>query len=416
MLSTYFKYPAVLRRMRHGPLAEEIDEIASGLERAGYAWLAAKRYLSLTATFSRYAAQAGCLRARMIDRALVERFLDELPLSASTASVARTALGHVLRHLAQRYSRPVHRSVSERRESTLLEGFDSYLRDVRGLEVKSREELLRAARRTLAWYRLSKPGQAISRLSPKDVLAYAAHAADSCTAQSTRSATMSHLRGFLRHLHWSGVCREDLSRHVPRVPIWRMARIPDTLPWEDVRQLIDSVDTSSPVGKRDRALLLLLATTGMRSSELRHLEMCDIRWRKGEVHLPRTKNRRGRVVPLVKEAGSALADYLLHGRPKTAERRIFLRHRAPVRPFRTSSIVSAIVRRRLERLGGACPQRVGAHLLRHSIATQMVQQERSIKEVADLLGHQHIDTTAVYIKVALPQLATVALPFPGGEV
>jgi len=73
-------------------------------------------------------------------------------------------------------------------------------------------------------------------------------------------------------------------------------------------------------------------------------------------------------------------------------------------------------RRRLERLGGACPQRVGAHLLRHSIATQMVQQERSIKEVADLLGHQHIDTTAVYIKVALPQLATVALPFPGGEV
>ena len=416
MLDTYFKYPAVLRRMRCGPLTEEIDEIASDLERAGYDRLAAKRYLSLTATFSRYAAQAGCVRARMIDRALVERFLNELPLSASTASVARTALGHVLRYLARRYPRPVQLSASERRESTLLAGFDSYLRDVRGLEVKSREELLRAARRTLSWYRLTKPGQAVSRLSPKDVLAYAAHAADSCAAQSTRSATMSHLRGFLRYLHWSRVCREDLSRHVPRVPIWRMARIPDYLPWEDVLHLVDSVDPSSPVGKRDRALLLLVATTGMRNSELRRLELCDVRWRQGEVHLRQTKNRRGRVVPLVKEAGSALADYILHGRPKTAERRIFLSHRPPVRPFRISSTVSAIVRRRLVRLGGACPQRVGAHLLRHSIATQMVRQERAIKEVADLLGHQHIDTTAVYVKVALPQLATVALPFAGGDV
>lgn len=414
MLNSYFKYPGVLRRMRRGPLAGEIDKIAGDLESTGYAWEAAKRYLSLTATFSRYASQTGCVRARMIDRALVERFLDQLPLSASTASVARSALGHVLRYLAKRYPRPAHPPAAERRDSALLVGFDTHLHDVRGLVVKSREELLRAARRTITWYRQAKPRQSLARLSAKDVLAYASHAGTYSASQSTRSAAMSHLRGFLRYLLWSGVCHEDLSRYVPRVPIWRMAGIPDQLPWEDVRRVIDSIDTSDPVGKRDRALLLLLATTGMRSSELRRLELGDIRWRQGEVDLRRTKNRRGRVVPLLKEAASALADYLLHGRPKISERRIFLSHRPPVRSLRISSTVSAIVRRRLARLG-IRPPRVGAHLLRHSLATQMVRQERPVKEVADLLGHQSIDTTAVYVKVALPQLASVALPFPGGE-
>jgi len=402
--------------MRCGPLAGQIDKIADDLSRAGYARDAARRYLSLAATFSRYAFREGCVRARMIDRALVERFLDGLPLSASTASVARSALGHVLRCVERRYPRrAVHLSGSERRDSTLLVGFDTHLRDVRGLEGKSREELLRAARRMIAWYRQTKRGQPISRLSAKDVLAYAAHAASRCASQSTRSQTMSYLRSFLRYLRWSRVCRVDLSRYVPRVPIWRMARIPDHLPWEDVRRLIDSIDASSPVGKRDRALLLLVATTGMRNSELRRVEMGDIRWRQGEVHLQRTKSRRDRVVPLVKETGSALADYILHGRPKTADRRIFLSHRPPVRPLRISSTVSAIVRRRLTRLG-IRPSRAGAHLLRHSLATQMVRQERPIKEIADLLGHQRIDTTAVYVKVALPQLVAVALPFPRGEV
>lgn len=414
MLDHYFKYRGVLRRMRLGPLGAEIDTIASNLAGTGYAHLSARRYLSLIASFSRYAARSGCVRLRAIDRALVERFLRRPSLSASTASVARSALGHVLRYLGRRYPRPAQLSASERRDSALLAGFDSYLLDIRGLEAKSREELVRAARRTTDWYRQARRHQPLSRLGAKDVLAYAFQATHRCASHRTRSAAMSHLRNFLRYLHWSSVCREDFSRHVPRVPIWPMAGIPDYLPWDDVRRVIDAIDCSEPVGKRDRALLLLVATTGMRNGELRRLEIGDIRWREGEVHLRRTKTRRDRVVPLLAEAGSALASYLLHGRPDTPERRIFLSHRPPVRPLKISHTVSGIVRRRLARLG-IRPPRAGTHLLRHSLATQMMRQGRPVKEIADLLGHQSIDTTAVYVKVALPQLATVALPFPGGE-
>jgi integrase/recombinase XerD len=410
MLDHYFNYPGVLRRMRVGPLKAEIDRVANDLERSGYNYLSAKRYLSLIASFSRYALQSGCTRVQSIDRALVERFLRRRSRSRSTAIVARSALGHVLRNLG---SQPTRLSSSERRDAVLLGRFDTYLHDHRGLETKSREEILRAARRTISWYRQVRPHRPLTDLSAQDVLEYASYATQRCRSHRTRSAAMSHLRNFLRYLRWSAICREDLSRYVPRVPIWPMAGIPDNLPWADVRRLIDSIHTSDPVAKRDRALLILAATTGMRNGELRRLELGDVRWREGEIHLRRTKSRREHVVPLVTEAGKTLSDYLLHGRPQTPEQRIFLCHRPPVRAFRTSGTVSAIVQRRLARLG-ISPVRAGTHLLRHSLATQMVRKGRPIKEVADLLGHQQINTTAVYVKVALPQLAMVALPFPGG--
>ena len=128
----------------------------------------------------------------------------------------------------------------------------------------------------------------------------------------------------------------------------------------------------------------------------------------------RTKSKRERVVPLLQEAGEALAKYVLHARPRIGSQRVFLSHVPPVGPFMSSGGISRIVRSRLERSGITLSRVAGAHLLRHSLATQLVRQRRPINEVAGLLGHRSIDTTAIYVKVALPQLADVALPFPGG--
>jgi site-specific recombinase XerD len=414
MLETYFKYPGVLRRMRQGPLAGLVDQVASDLERTGYSSGSAKRYLSLVATFSRYAAEAGCSSPQLIKRRLVERFLDQLPRSESTISLARSAMGHVLRHLGSRYPSSDTRSSPGGPDASLLVDFDTHLRDVRGLESRSREGVLLEARRVLEWCRKAKPRRSLSRLRPEDILALASQVAARCVSDSTRSSAMSNIRNFLRYLRWAGVLRGDLARHVPRVPIWRRARIPDHLEWEDVRRVVNAIDATDPVGKRDRALLLLLATTGMRGGELRRLELKDIRWRQGELHLRQTKSRRDRVVPLLNDAGGALAEYILRGRPRITESRVFLSRHPPFRPLQASSAVSAIVRRHLERSGIRRP-RAGSHLLRHSLATHLVRQARPIKEIADLLGHQHIDTTAVYVKVALPQLTEVALPFPGGK-
>lgn len=229
----------------------------------------------------------------------------------------------------------------------------------------------------------------------------------------TRSSTTSYVRSFLNYLRWAGLNSRDLARFVPRTPCWRLAHLPARVPWEDVRRAIDKIDVTSAVGVRDRALLLLIATTGLRNKELRGLELSDIHWQAGEVLLRRTKTHRDRVVPLLQEPGAALAEYILRARPKTRSSRVFLCHTPPLRAIERSSTISRIVRCRLER-SGLKLSRGGTHLLRHSLATRLVGHARPINEIADLLGHRNIDTTAIYVKVALSQLATVALPFPGG--
>lgn len=415
MLELYFKYPGVLRRMRRGPLADDIDDLAAELARVGYTRATARRYLSLVAKFSRYAERRRLARSSILDGALLERFLGRVSRSARTRSVARSALGHALRSAARTgLGSTAPSAAADDPDARMLAAFDAYLRDVRGLQPRSAEGVVLHAQRFLQWYRAARPGKELSNLKGQDILEFVSRLSAVCVADATRSAAVSHVRALLRYLHGQGVLPNDLARLVPRVPIWRLATVPRYLAWNDVRAAIDSIDQTTAVGQRDRALMLLLATTGLRSQEVRRLELDDICWRTGEVHIQRTKCKRERVVPLLEEAGHALATYILTGRPRCAHATIFLCHVPPVRPIPLASTVASIVRRRMAQCGLPA-SRGGAHLLRHSLATRLVQQARPIKEVADLLGHRTIDTTAIYVKVALPQLARLALPFPGTE-
>lgn len=263
----------------------------------------------------------------------------------------------------------------------------------------------------MAWFRERHTGRSLAEFSGEDVLAFAAHLTQS-GATSTKSGSLSYSRTFFRYLHGQGILQNDLARFVPHVAFWHLATIPKHLAWAEVRAVIDAIDLTEPTGRRDRALMLVLATTGLRSQEVRLLELHDIRWRTGELHIRRTKSRREHIVPLLAEAGRALAEYVLHGRPENSGPVVFLRHVPPIAPLPHSSSLAAIVRRRLLRCG-LRPPRAGAHLFRHSLATRLVQQSQSVKEIADLLGHRSIDTTAIYVKVAVPQLAMIALPFVG---
>jgi site-specific recombinase XerD len=231
---------------------------------------------------------------------------------------------------------------------------------------------------------------------------------------SWRHNLCSLTRGFLRYLRWEGVVEVDLDRVVPTLPHWRLQSIPRHLPWAQVRALIDGVDTSTALGLRDRAVLLSIATLGLRGQEVRNLKLTEIQWRAGEIRLAETKSRRERALPLPQELGTALAEYVLHGRPRLDVPHVFLRHRAPQGPITSTHGVGHIVRKHLLRARIRAPSH-GAHMLRHSLATRMVNQGVGVKQIADLLGHASIDSTAVYTKVDVRSLSAVALPFPGGD-
>jgi site-specific recombinase XerD len=310
MLELYFKYPGVLERLRSGALGGEMDRIAARFSEIGYARASARVYLDRIARFSQFASKAGHRDSVAIGQDLVERYL--LAIEAPSVRVgAQTAIRHVLRLIQERL--PVareHRTPDP--DWQLLAAYDEHLCKVRGLQPRTRQGRILAARRMLGWYKEHVPGRPLSAMTGENVLALVSQLLSLSVNDYTRSATVSHVRSFLRFLRWAGLIEEELARLVPRVPCWRMAHLPPRLAWEEVRRVVDAIDVTDPSGVRDRAVLLLLATTGMRSRELRLLELQDIRWRAGEVVVRRTKARRDRVVPLLEEVGDALAEYVLH--------------------------------------------------------------------------------------------------------
>lgn len=408
MLEHYFQYPKVLCRLRGGALGSEMDRIAAYLSDIGYTRVSAKLYLGRLAGFSAFAAQHP--EGEAIEPEIIEAYLRSRPTTACRRA-SQTAIGHARRAAPERFSSP-RRPTSP--HQALLNAYLRYLDRVRGLAPRTCDEMLLSARRFLAWYDRCCPNQPFAALTGEQVLAVVEHTLGRSPNSYTRSSALSYLRRFLRFLHWSERVDEDLGRFVPRTPCVRFAHIPPRLAWTEARRAIDAIDTTTPVGVRNRAIMLLLATTGLRNKELRSLELTDIHWREAAVLIRHTKGRHDRVVPLLAEAGQALADYVLDARPDIDSPRVFLHHGTPNRPINGSSVISKMVRSVLERSGIELPRVVGAHLIRHSLASQLVNQRRPINEVADLLGHRTIDTTAIYVKVAVTQLGDVALPFPGG--
>lgn len=411
MLELYFDRRAVLKRHRHGPLAPHMDSLASALHQRGYARGTARLVLVRASSFSRYLDRIGIRRATQINEALVGRFLRRLASKGSCADAPR-AMRIVLDHLRRCHAIPeAAAAVQGDPFAGLLERYERYLREVRGVSLGAQQDYCRGARLLLEWLRRRR--RAVSSLRGSDLLRFVTELAGQRFTRSWRNRITSQPRVFLRFLRWDGILAADLARVIPKLACWRLAPIPRHVPWSTVRKLIDSIDASHARGKRDKAVVLLVAILGMRGSEVRTLKLGDIAWRSGEIRLPRTKSQRAKVLPLPQEVGAALADYVLHGRPRFTDPHVFLRHAAPLGPLSSPSAVGRIISRPLRRMRVAIPERPGVHLLRHSLATRMVNAGVPIKQIADLFGHRSINTTAIYTKVDLTHLAAVALPFPG---
>ena len=218
------------------------------------------------------------------------------------------------------------------------------------------------------------------------------------------------LRSLLRFLFVSGETDTDLAPAIPTVRQWRLSSVPRGLAAPDVERLLDACDRSSATGRRDHAILLLLARLGLRAGEVAALELDDLRWREGEI-VVRGKGLVRDRLPLLPEVGAALTLYLRTDRPPGASRRVFLCMLAPQRGFAHTSSVSTIVARALARAGLA-PATRGAHLLRHGLATALLRRGASLSEIGELLRHRSPATTEIYAKLDFDALRDVALPWP----
>jgi site-specific recombinase XerD len=285
------------------------------------------------------------------------------------------------------------------------------MRNRRGLSERTIAVHVPLVRDLLAWHaarRKVPAGEGLDAAGVRDFLAERIQGRSPACVQLLTSV----LRSFLRFLHASAETSTDLSRAVPLARTWKQTTVRDILSPADVERLVDTADPRTPRGRRNRAILLLLARLGLRAGEVVALELDDVRWRAGEI-IVRGKGRVIDRLPLPSDVGAALALYLRFDRGTSSSRRVFLRRIAPRVGFVGPAAVGAVVRDAFARAGIQRTGRGAAHLLRHSLATRMIRDGASLTEIGEVLRHRSPASTEVYAQVAFEALREVARPWPG---
>ncbi len=291
----------------------------------------------------------------------------------------------------------------------LKRDYDRYMRQQRGLSESTICESWRVADRFLT-FRFGPEVGALSAITVTDIAAFLQH----LTMQrppSRHKSLASRLRNFFRYLFQAGITTTNLAASIPSVAQRYGTRLPRHLTLEQVEILLGAVRTETPRGRRNYAMVLLLARLGLRPPEVIAIQLDDIDWRAGEI-LVRGKGDRHDRLPLLPDVGAALAEYIRRDRVTTS-RTLFVTERAPHRPFKDSQILNAVLQAAFARTGLTPPTPyVGAHILRHSLATNLVRGGASLEEVSETLRHRSRATTLLYARLDLDGLRTIAQPWP----
>lgn len=407
----------VCRRVRANPLGPWLERLAGHLLERAHRRGVTQQYLQAAEHFGRWIG-ARHIVPETVDASVIQRFLDgHLPhcRCQSPAPRSRICVRAVLRHLLRCMGRPIKLSPAHAVTSSAIEGvireFDQYMHQVGGLAEATRLYRRRYAHELLL---ATFGGGRIrwQRLTPTRIMEFVADYARRCSP-ATGQVVATAISSLLRFAQLRGFCDARLVRAVPRVPAWKRERSAKQLPAAQVEDVLRQFDRTTPTGRRDYAMALCMTELGLRVSEVAALCLEDVNWRQGSIRIMSTKGRRARVVPLSRRVGQALAIYLRHARPASHQRRIFLRLQAPWGQPVSKELIRGVIRRAYAACGLG-QVLTGTHVLRHSVACRMHQHGVPIKQIADLLGHRSLDSTVVYARANLAQLATAALPWPKG--
>ena len=385
----------ILSRAPEGPLAAHLISFANAIGAQGYSAQSMQQQVRIAACFSRWLKQTGVgLKDICDDHAI--RYLRYRARHVKPFPADRAALRHLIDLLRSEGVIPGENIAARSVLPTEIcaQEYAEYLRDAQALAEATIIHYVPFVRDFL--HHCFGDGKVtLSRLRAADVVSFVQLRARRLHLRHAKLMTTA-LRSFLRYVRYRGDIAPDLAAAVPAVANWSMQSIPRAISAEQTRQLLASVNRQTAVGRRDYAILLLLARLGLRAGEVAFLELDDIDWRSGQLSV-RGKGGQRNELPLPADVGKAIAAYLQHGRPRSNSRRVFLRVKAPITGFRRSNGVITLVRHSLQRAGIDAPT-MGAHQFRHGLATQMLSHGASLSEIGEVLGHRHPQTTTIYYR------------------
>ena len=397
-----------LSRPPEGPVASYIVPFAEWLVDRGYGLVSTRNQVLMAAGFSKWLWQKGIELGDisgdhpgryLLDRAQRPKLGDD------------AALRHLLAFLRSQnaIAEEIEVDHSPSPVEQHVQAYERYLQDVRAL---SRQTIInyRPVVRDFINFRFTDGVVSLAQLRAVDVTDFVQKRVSRLNMRRAKIMTTA-LRSFLSYARYRGDIISDLAAAVPVVANWSLSSIPRAIGRAEVARLLASIDRDTPVGCRDYAMILALARLGLRSSEVVSLELNDVDWVAGQIHV-RGKAGQRNDLPLPADVGEAIADYLRKSRPRNSSRRVFLRDKAPIRGFVGPCGLGSVIRRSLKR-AGINPPTKGTHQFRHGLASEMLRGGASLAEIGEVLGHRHVQTTAIYAKVDINALRTLALPWPG---
>jgi site-specific recombinase XerD len=410
MLTIYYKSPFTLKRLRSGPSGPYLDGFAHKLHLAGYSQGGAQRLLRAAAHLGVWG-QANDNSIQSFNKDTLESFQHHLLSCCCPKS--NGGRGPNVFFGAKRFLEYLHQigvvsSIGDKHTDSaspqLMTSFFDWLQQHRGTS----QSTCRIYGRVVVDL-LQTLGDDPNRFTAADLQAFALNRAGR-HGRSAANNVAKALRMFLRYLIASGQCSSYLIAAIPTFAHWRLSSMPRYLPASDVERIIEACNPSKLVGARDRAILLLLARLALRAGDIVVLQLTDINWDEASFRLV-GKGRRETRLPLIQEVGDAILTYLQLRGTRPGVDAIFLSTRAPMNRPLSSVAVSTIVARAIKRAGVVAPSK-GAHLLRHSAATEMLRQGLTLEHIGTVLRHRSVDTTAHYAKVDQTLLRQITQPWP----
>jgi integrase/recombinase XerC len=396
------------------PLAPHVDAFMLHLFDCRYAFKTINNYLAGLTHFAHWITESH-IDVKTIDEKLIHHFLDDhLPIcrcekpAFADAKDLHAALGHLLRIL-RAHAIIVDPSIDHTPVDEELRRFDDHMSHVRGLATRTRKQYL-AVVRCLLLAEFADREVVIAAIKPNQIRQFIVSQSTRCRVASSIGASVSALRSYFRYRATLGDAVHHLIGVTSFPANWQHASLPKTLTKHEVERLLGALTHDGPAALRTAAIVHCALDLGLRSSEIAYLGLDDIDWPSATITLRGTKGRHEDVMPLPAATGQAIADYLKYERPPTSNRAVFVRNVAPRDQPVGPDLIRKSIRQAYARAGLSYTR---SHLLRHTMASRLLETGSSLKEVADVLRHRSLNTTLVYAKLDSQNLATVALPWPG---
>ena len=383
-----------------GPI---LGDFASWLQVRGYPRIAVRRHLRAARRLEQQWSHRGVRSLRSICRTDFQVCAPGHSQDAPDLAAVARVLTMYFEERGLLAAEPAPESPQE------LTGYQRCLTTLRGLAAGTIADHVATVSEFLQFIADKRPAMSLGQLTPTELEAFVQQVAVR-VSRATLQHVVAHLRSFLRWLAAQGAVRKGLASQIDTPRVYRQEQLPRALRWDTVRALLESIDRTTTSGRRDYAMLLLIATYGLRSSEIVALTLDDFAWRQGELRVPRRKVDGVLTLPLTDETGNAVLDYMRHGRPTLPTRVLFLRVRPPAGLLKPTA-VTEVFQTRARHSQLIIPFQ-GPHCLRHSLAVQLLREGVSLKAIGDVLGHRSLESTCLYLRLATEDLRDVALDLP----